>query len=538
MRASRSAPQQLVPRRSPTISALSRVRAAAAATLICALAPVAAAHAEDAVVTSFDGTPIITHIFTVPGLAAGATAPTILYGPGWAGAGATDPNEAMISSLNGAGYNVVTWAPRGFGASGGIVSIDTPAIEGEDTSAIVDMVATKPWAKLDAPGDPRIGMAGGSYGGGIQYSTAITDHRLDALVPVVGWHSLETSLYKDQTFKGGWDSLLYASGDGAAIKDGLAGGPAGVQSGGLDPHIGAAYAEGTKSGTLSPANEAWFVARGPGDAVGKITTPTMVVGGTVDTLFPLDEDIKLYNAIKNGSGHAPVKMVWFCGGHGVCLTGNGDPGGNGEQTLSLNSAHLTQLMLGWYARYLKGDTAASTGPGFEWLADDAKWRTAPAWPVAADRAGTITATGKGTLKLVKGAGSGEATKAAPTKASQALQVKVTAPRAAQLVGAPKLTLSYSGKGTPAKGAKVYAQLVDVKRKIVVGNQVTPIPLVLDGKRHTVTRALDPIAAVAAKGTRYTLQIISSSQVWDVQRGTGTVKITRATLVLPAVKAKD
>ena len=32
-------------------------------------------------------------------------------------------------------------------------------------------------------------MAGGSYGGGIQYSTAIADHRLDALVPVVGWFS-------------------------------------------------------------------------------------------------------------------------------------------------------------------------------------------------------------------------------------------------------------------------------------------------------------------------------------------------------------
>jgi ABC-2 type transport system ATP-binding protein len=60
----------------------------------------------------------------------------------------------------------------------------------------------------------------------------------------------------------------------------------------------------------------------------------MVVGGTVDTLFPLDEDIKLYNAIKRGG--APVKMVWFCGGHGECLTGNGDPGGSAPLTFALD----------------------------------------------------------------------------------------------------------------------------------------------------------------------------------------------------------
>jgi ABC-2 type transport system ATP-binding protein len=385
------------------------------------------------------------------------------------------------------------------------------------------MVAKQPWAQLDGAGDPRVGMAGGSYGGGIQYSTAIADHRLDALVPVVGWHSLTTALYKDQTFKQGWDQLLYASGLGAAN----------ATAPGLDPHITSAYEQGSKNGILSSADAAWFAGRGPGDAVSRITAPTMVVGGTVDTLFPLDEDVKLYNAIKKGG--APVKMVWFCGGHGVCLTGTGDPGGTGEQTLSLGSKHLTDAMQAWFKRYLKRDTATSTGPGFEWLADDATWRSAPAWPAKADKAGSITVTGKGKLKLVKGYASGEAMKATPAKASAALQIKVVAKRGAQLVGAPKLTLTYAGKGSPAKGAKVFAQLVDVKRKLVVGNQVTPIPLVLDGKTHTVSRELTPIAAAAAKGTRYTLQIISSSKVWAPQRGTGTVKVARAKLVLPAVK---
>jgi ABC-2 type transport system ATP-binding protein len=83
---------------------------------------------------------------------------------------------------------------------------------------------------------------------------------------------------------------------------------------------------------------------------------------------------------------------------------------------------------------------------------------------------------------------------------------------------------------------VFAQIVDNKRKIVVGNQVTPIPLTLDGRRHTVTRALTPIAASAPKGATYALQIISSSKVWAPQRGTGTITVARARLILPAVKA--
>jgi ABC-2 type transport system ATP-binding protein len=502
----------------------SRVRATLAVALAAALAPASAAHAQDATVTSFDGTAITIHAFPAPA-ANGAPAPTVLNGPGWAGSGATDPTTGVIKQLNDLGYNVVTWDPRGFGTSGGIVSIDAPAIEGRDTSAIVDWVARQPWSLNDGANDPRVGMAGGSYGGGIQYSTAIADHRLDALVPVVGWHSLRTSLYKDDTFKQGWDTLLYGSGLGSANK----------VPPGLDSHITSAYEQGLKTGVLSAADEAWFAARGPGDAVSKITTPTMVVGGTVDTLFPLDEDIKLYNAIKNGPARPPVKMVWFCGGHGTCLTGTGDPGEK-TATLDLGSGHLSDLTAAWFAKYLKKDASAKTGPGFEWLADDAKWRSAPQWPAKAST--PITVTGKGKLKLVKGQATGDKAGmvATPAKAGAALQVAIKAPRAAQLVGAPKLTLSYSGKGSPAKGAKVYAQLVDVKRKLVVGNQVTPIPLVLDGKKHTVTRDLDPIAASAAKGARYTLQIISSTTIWATQRGTGTVHVSRAKLVLPTVKA--
>ena len=84
--------------------------------------------------------------------------------------------------------------------------------------------------------------------------------------------------------------------------------------------------------------------------------------------------------------------------------------------------------------------------------------------------------------------------------------------------------------------KVFAQLIDDKRKIVVGNQATPIPVILDGKTHTVSRPLDPIAASAPKGTVYRLQLISSSKVWAPQRASGTLAVARVNLSLPAVAA--
>jgi len=477
---------------------------------------------QDLFINSFDGTPIEVHAFPNASLEPGERAPTILFGPGWAQVGQTDPGHATIAPLLREGYNVVTWTPRGFGASGGAVQLDSPEVEGRDVSAIIDWVARQPWARLDRAGDPRIGMAGGSYGGGIQYSTAARDRRVDAIVPIVGWHSLVSSLYRDRTFKQGWDTLLYTAGLAAAGPDGLA------------PQIGAAYDEGLRTGRLSQANLDWFAARGPGDRwISRIRTPTLIVGGTVDTLFPLDEQIKIYNLLRRA--RVKVKMIWFCGGHGVCETGTGDRGAQtSPQALAMGSAHVTRRALAWYARHLKGDRKAAVGPGFEWLADDARWRSADSWPLPSGR--PIRAAGRGTLSIKPGYVSGEQTKGTPAPRTAALELQVRAPRTAQIVGAPRLTLRYRGTGDQVD-ARVYAQIVDVRRNIVVGGQVTPIPVRLDGKTRTVTRPLVPIAVSARKGDRYRLQIVASSRVWLEQRATGTLRVTRAELSLPTAKGR-
>src|SRR5688500_18887274 len=179
------------------------------------LALAAPAHARDAVVPSYDGTPIVTSFHPAEGLPPGAKAPTILMTHGWGGTrdaeGTGDTSESIgnvgAGVLRRAGFNVLTWDSRGFGQSGGVVTVDHKDNEGRDVQALLDHVARQPEAQLDGPGDPRAGMHGPSYAGSIQNIAAAIDGRVDAITPTIAWHSLLTSLYKEDTIKSGWASL-------------------------------------------------------------------------------------------------------------------------------------------------------------------------------------------------------------------------------------------------------------------------------------------------------------------------------------------
>src|SRR5919201_2429775 len=179
-----------------------------------------AAAARDATVTSFDGTPITVSFFPAEGLGAGQRAPTVLEGHGWGGSRETDPNKASdeatgnvgVGPLRRAGFNVLTWDSRGFGQSGGTVEVDSKDYEGRDVSALLDWLAKQPEAKLDKPGDPRAGMHGVSYAGGIELVAAGIDRRIDAIAPTIAWHSLLTSLFPEGNIKFGWGSILVAAG--------------------------------------------------------------------------------------------------------------------------------------------------------------------------------------------------------------------------------------------------------------------------------------------------------------------------------------
>jgi ABC-2 type transport system ATP-binding protein len=479
------------------------------------LAGAPAADARDVTVESFDGTPIAASFLPATGLAPGARAPTVLMTHGWGLVRDRGDSAVPMSSfgavgtgaLRDAGFNVLTWDSRGFGESGGTVMVDHKDFEGRDVSALLDWLAAQPEARLDGPGDPRAGMHGPSYAGGIELVAAATDARIDAIAPAIAWHSLLTALYREDVAKAGWGALLGGLGLPTATLLGVLS-PSGVQTGTLDPHILSALVSGATTGKFSAEDKAWFADRGPAGLVSQIRVPTLLVQGTADTLFTPSEAIRNYELLA-GTG-VPLKMVWFCGGHGVCLTGVGDTG------------RVERDVIAWLRRYVAGDATVDTGPGFEWLADDAVWRASDRFPPPAGP--PLVARGSGTLAFSPAdTVSGAVISAGP--AVNAVDVPIPAPaERTDIVGEPRLELSYRGTAVDPD-AHVFAQIVDRTRGVVLGNQATPIPLVLDGRSHTVSRALEGVAASAGPGSRYVLQLVGGTTMYGPTRNAGLVRFT-------------
>lgn len=476
---------------------------------------------SDVDVTSFDGTRIRAHWFPV-GTAVGP-APTVLMGPGWGMPGDTNPDAVgvlgavNIATLRSAGYNVLTWDPRGFGESGGQAMVDSVDYEARDVQQLLTWVAAQPASRLDGPGDPTVGMVGGSYGGGIQFVTAAVDCRVDAIVPIIAWHSLVTSLYKSQTVKEGWATILSSV----------------AMSASLDPHIAAADQRAADTGVLSDDDVAWFAARGPGDLVKQVHAPTMVVGGTVDTLFTLDEDVTNYRMLRDVG--TPVSMYWFCGGHGTCLTAKGD-----EQ-------HMVDRIVAWLDRWVKRDRSVDVGPRFDFLDQSGARYTATDYPPKAGP--PITASGSGTLDLAADGGSGPAVipsdksdvvagiagDITPAPATRAIDVAVPVARDAMVLGAPQLALTYRGT-TPAgeRPTRVFAQLVDRSTGLVLGNQITPVPVVLDGAEHQVSIPLEVVAQKVGPASQIQLQIVATTTLYAPPRLGGRITVSKADVSLPTV----
>jgi ABC-2 type transport system ATP-binding protein len=480
--------------------------------------------AGDWTLRSFDATPIRMHWFPAPGATTTNPAPTVLMGPGWGEAGDTDTTggDALfggvgIGSLRQAGYNVLTWDPRGFGKSGGTVEIDSAEYEGRDVEAMLDWIATRPGVRLDGPRDPRVGMAGASYGGGIQLVAAAIDCRVDAITPTIAWHSLTTSLFKADTPKNGWSGLLNAATVGRNV----------------DPHIRHAYAKSTSTALIDASDRAYFASRGPGDLVEKINVPTLIVQGTVDNLFTLDEGIANYRILRDRN--VPTAMVWFCGGHGVCLTNPGDETSD-------------NAVLSWLNRYVKQDTAVKTGARFTYIDQTGARHTADDYPLPTGA--PVTATGSGTLRYLATGGSGPAHPApgtsdplagiassiTPAKAANAVDVKVDFAEAGTVVGPPQLELSYTGTAPAGtRPTRVFAQLVDGATGIVLGNQITPIQVTLDGKAHDLEVPLETVVYAATAGAHVTLQLVASTVAYAQPRLGGKVTFDRIRVELPVVR---
>lgn len=485
---------------------------------------------------SFDGTRIRTHWFPNPAATPENPAPTVLMGPGWSLAGATDVNQSEvlgsidIASLLNAGYNVATWDPRGFGASDGYATVDSAAFEGRDVQQLIDWLATLPGVELEAERNPRMGMVGGSYGGGIQLVTAAIDCRVDAIVPIVAWHSLRTSLYKSETVKIGWAGVLA---NAAATSK-------------VDAHITSAWEAAQTTGVLSAEDIRWFIERGPGDMIEKVEVPTLLIHGTIDTLFTLDEAVTNYRILEKH--RVPVAMLWNCDGHGVCLTSRGDP----------NRARSAAI--GWLDRYVKDDKSVEVVSGFDAIDQNGDRYVADRYVGRSDS--HVTAQGKGTLALSAEGGSGPldpstaagqmlagiAADLTPTKATNALNIEITDSEdsggdhepGTLLLGEPVVEVTYTGERSAEtvdsaptrRPTRVFAQLVDESDGKVVGNQVTPIKVVLDGKEHKARVPLEVISFSLKPQAKLTLQLVARTVAYATPELGGSIEFSSVEVKLP------
>lgn len=496
-----------------------------AAAVVTATASIAtAAPQRDVVVKSFDGTPIVAHFFPADGLSGGKRAPVVMVAHGYGESGPATRDTILVGApkldlLLKAGYNVLTWDARGHGGSGGTAKFDSPDFEVKDTRKLVDWLARQPEVKLDAAGDPRVGMTGASYGGIIQYNTAAVDRRIDVINPSYTGHRLvEDMINPNGKFKETWSSFLTFA-TAQTLPPGIIS-PAGPQVHTPDPEGAGGLLGSAAAGAITDDMRAYLAYRSPSRFVGKIRVPTLLQQGTVDLLFPPDNAIRNYRILRaNG---VPAKLVLNCEGHSTC--GNRSTGAVDR---------FSKEAIRWFDRHLKRNPSVSTGPGFQWLADNETFhRSSNQYPPA--RTGSLSGSGSGQLVVspLAPAGSTGFIFIGGQPSADAVNVDLSRPKAdANVVGAPKVTLTYSGTAQPGQ-THLYVQVVDVAANRVVGGQITPIPVTLDGAKRTANVYLEEIVSRAKKGTQYRLQIMGGSLAFGTQRSLGVVQVHSVKATLP------
>lgn len=479
-------------------------------------------------VESFDGAKIYVHFMPAKGLAAGESAPTVLNGPGLGLPGATTldlkvdsflPYDVIgVGALREAGYNVVTWDPRGEWRSQGRMQLQSPDFEGRDMSHIISWLATLSEVAKDGD-DPRIGMVGASYGGGIQLATAAIDKRVDAIVPTIAWNSLTDVLFPTQSVRSGWATLLTS-----VLVLTLS-----------RPHerILPAAIVGILTGRASQSDIDLLNDRGYADRIGDITAPTLLVHGTVDTLFTLAQaDTNAKALIEAGT---TTKVLWYCGGHGACLS-------------SFNDGKIvTDRTLNWLDRYVKGEDV-STGPQFEWVDQRGRWFSSDTYPVAPDSTPLVAERtrpkflpivpfvgGSGPNPLIITRGLIATILGLPSGAYALNAANLRMPEVTEtthVLGAPSLTLTYSGTGS---ARHVYAQIIDNRTGLVLGNHVTPIPVELDGQTREVTVSLEQVAHTLNPGQSVTVQVMTSAfPFWNLYSWGG-ITIESMSVRMPTIE---
>ncbi|MER6673019.1 CocE/NonD family hydrolase [Streptomyces sp. NPDC000983] len=286
-----------------------------------------AVRRADRMLSVGDGVRLDTSYFTA---STAGDRPAVLLGHGFGGS--KDDVREQAEELAADGYAVLTWSARGFGRSTGEVGLNDPEGEVADVSKLIDWIAEQPRVRLDADGDPRVGMAGASYGGAISLLGAGHDDRVDAIAPAITYWNLADALFPDGVFKKLWAGIFVNTAGGCDR---------------FEERLCRMYDRVAESGVPDDAARRLLQERSPSAVADRIEVPTLLMQGQTDSLFPLGQADEAAQAIEaNG---APVAVDWIAGGHD-----GGDPEGD----------RVRARVRAWFDRYLKGDESVDTGPAF------------------------------------------------------------------------------------------------------------------------------------------------------------------------------
>nr|WP_231905706.1 CocE/NonD family hydrolase [Streptomyces davaonensis] len=509
-------------------------------------------------------------------------APAVLATNGFGGSKNDGSTDAIGKAFAQRGYVSLVYSGLGFGRSGCLISLDDPAIDGTAAAQLIDFLGGKRSADdgttadlvtLDAPGDPRVGMIGGSYGGAIQLATAAVDHRVDAIVPMITWNDLAYSLDPNNAvgaasvpgaFKWQWTNGFYLIGEGQPLLEAS-----------LDPSrinsLSCLHFVTRACDTIRTLNSGSYPADrtaellayarsvSPVSYLGRVKAPTLLIQGQADSLFNLNEATATYKALK--ARGTTAKMIWQSWGHSGGIS---DPA-SGELNLvqgNLETSYVGRRVLAWFDRYL-GGKHVDTGPAFayyrDWITDpDGTYATADRLPSLSRK---LYLSGDGKLvdnraKVARGsrtytnwliptshsesslAGAIGLPDPAPydTKGTHLAWTSEPLARTTDVVGAPRATLKVvspkaertQGSGNAADKLVLFAKLYDVApdgTKTLVHRLVAPVRVPDVARPFTVT--LPGIVHRYEQGHRLRFVVAASDDAYFGNRGIKPVTVVSA-----------
>ncbi len=336
----------------------------------------------------------------MPSSATTATpAPAIIHTHGFGGNKANNESLANAAFMASFGYVVITHSTQGFGGSSGCIGLDSTDYDAWNVRAMVDLLASMPEVAQNAPGDPKVGLMGGSYGGGLQGGAAFLDDRIDAIAIGRSWNALQYSLvpnnwvidpdttmfnligHEQGVFKQQWTSLFF--GFGTSQPPSGNGGcdpitqqtefPGAVPCLGFVPEVCPIYASLTSTGNSLPEHRETITRTSIATYIDQVTVPTMVSQGLTDTLFTATDAAATFTAQRQAD--VPTAMIWHQSGHGGYFSppGEAEPytgrwDDTPESQAEFAKAYLPRRYLNWMEKHVRG-VEVDTGPAFTWFRD-------------------------------------------------------------------------------------------------------------------------------------------------------------------------